>query len=39
MILTKLVRRQLTIFAILAVIGMSAAAISYLRCSASGATR
>ena len=31
MILTKLVRRQLTIFAILAVIGMSAAAISYLR--------
>lgn len=31
MILTTLVRRQLTIFAILAVIGMTAAAISYLR--------
>ncbi|MDI9915530.1 MlaD family protein [Rhodococcus sp. IEGM 1379] len=31
MILTPLVRRQLVIFAILAVIGMTAAAISYLR--------
>ncbi|TQF67008.1 MCE family protein [Rhodococcus spelaei] len=31
MILTPLVRRQLTIFAVLAVIGMTAAAISYLR--------
>ncbi|MFE3292213.1 MCE family protein [Rhodococcus sp. NPDC059234] len=31
MILTPLVRRQLTVFAVLAVIGMTAAAISYLR--------
>ncbi|MGW0044847.1 MCE family protein [Rhodococcus sp. NPDC003348] len=31
MILTKLVRTQLTIFAVIAVIGMTAAAISYLR--------